>query len=94
MKKLPLLAIGAAALAVAGFSSAASAREHVSFGLVLGGPPVVVEEGRYDPYWEHRRWDEHERWEAYRRWRAHERWEHERWRAEHGYYERHYDDRF
>ena len=95
MNKLPLLAIGAAVLAVAGFSSAASAHEHLSFGIVLGGPPVVFEE-RHDEaearYWEHRRWEEHERREAYERWLAHEQCEHERWRAEHAYYDAHHDD--
>lgn len=84
MKKLSLLAIGAAALAVAGFSSAASAHDRggVSFGIFLGGP-VVEERGydREDAYWAHRRWVEHERWEAYQRARAEERYEHERARA-------------
>ena len=96
MKKLPLLAIGAAALAVAGFSSAASAHDRVSFGIFLGGPPVAVEDPYYDSeaaYWAHRRWVEHERWEAYHRELDREHCEHERWRAEHAYYGRwHHDD--
>lgn len=98
MKKLSLLAIGAAALTVAGFSSAASAREHVSFGIFLGGPPmvegprVVVEERYRDPeadYWAHRR-GERERWEARERRREH--CEHERWRAEHARHWHDWDD--
>lgn len=97
MKKLSLLAIGAAALAVAGFSSAASAhdRDHVSFGIFLGGP-IVEEEPAYDPdaaYWAHRRWVEHERREAYERYLARERCEHDRVRMERAYYWHHrYDD--
>ena len=96
MKKISLLAIGAAALAVAGFSSAASAHERnsFSFGIVLGGPPVVVEDRGYDPeraYWEHREW-ERERWEARERWREHEWREQERARAEHAYWAQHDGD--
>lgn len=101
MKKIPLLAIGAAALAVAGFGSAASAHERgpeFSFGIMLGGPPVVVEDRGYDSdraYWEHRRWEqerhaeqerrweERRRFEAYQREQARENCEHDRGRAEH-----------
>ena len=90
MKKLSLLAIGAAALAGAGFSTAASAheRDQVSFGIFLGGP-VVEEEPDDDAqagYWAHRRWEEHERWEAYQRARAEEHCAEERERAEHAAY--------
>ena len=85
MKKLPLLAIGAAALAIAGFASAASAheRDHVSFGIVVGAPPVFVEDRGYDSdrYWAHRRWEERRRWEEHRRWEE-RRWEREHWRHE------------
>jgi len=90
VKKLSLLAVGAAALAVAGFSSAASAHERgqVSFGIFFGGPVVDEEPGynREAAYWAHRRWEEHRRWEAYQRARAEENCDRDRERPEHAYY--------
>ena len=96
MKKLPLLAVGAAALAVAGFSPAfaGDGRGHVSVGFFFGapvavepppvfGPRVAYAPAYYDDdgaYWAHRRWVAHKRWEAYRRWQAGENCDEDRGR--------------